>query len=212
MRVFVKICGITSPEAARACEDSSVDAIGFVFASSSRRVDAREAGIIGSQVRSPMARVGVFVNEEPEEMLRVARAAGLTHVQLHGLEPPAVCQHMKRCGYGVIKAFRVRSREDLLETRRYEVDAILLDAFVPGVEGGTGSRLDLDLLDGFTSEKKVIIAGGLKEENVGEVIRRVRPFGVDVSSGVEVFGHKSPDLIFRFASAVRVAEKEGSQS
>lgn len=208
MKVFVKICGITSLETAEACEDASVDAVGFVFAPSHRRIDAEEAGIINSQVKSPMARVGVFVNEQPEEMLRVAAAARLTHVQLHGSEPPSVCRLLQRCGYSVIKAFRVRRRADLLETQRYDVETILLDTFVPGMQGGTGSRLDLELVDGFSSEKSIIIAGGLDENNVVEVIRRVRPFGVDVSSGVEINREKSPKLILSFASAVREAEQE----
>ena len=207
MRVFVKICGITSLEAARACEVSGANAIGFVFAPSSRRITDTAACKINRMVSGPMARVGVFADEKPKEVIRIAEKVGLTHVQLHGDEPPGICQLIRQKGYGVLKAFRVGSKEDLTAPNAYDVDFLVLDAFVPGVKGGTGTRLNLELLDGFKPQTPIIIAGGLDESNVGQVLNHAMPFGVDVSSGVEINGRKSPGLIRRFISAVRQAER-----
>lgn len=206
MRVLVKVCGVTSIETACACQSAGVDAIGFVFAPSPRKITPETARGISSKVGGAMARVGVFVDQDPGVVLEIAAFAHLTHVQLHGSESPNWCRFLRERGLRVIKAFRVRSGDDLLPISGYDVDLLLLDSYVPGVYGGTGVRLSLEILERYTGSQAIVVAGGLNEKNVGEVIKTIRPFGVDVSSGVEFSGSKSSDLIHQFVSAVRVAE------
>lgn len=205
MRLFVKICGITSLEVALGCGDLGADAIGFVFARSPRRITPEDAARIALKTRASLRKVGVFVDEEPREILRIASMARLSHLQLHGSESPACCALLRKQGYRVIKAFNVNSKEDLNAIDAYQVDMILLE----GRAAGAGSRLDLNLLEGVDLPAPVIIAGGLSAENVGEVIEAVRPFGVDVSSGVELDGQKSLELIKQFTQTVRQMEKKG---
>ncbi len=207
MSLFVKICGISSLETALVCQAESADAIGLVFAPSPRQVSPLTAREISLQIGSSMARVGVFVDEDPATVVHVATFAQLSHVQLHGSESPEVCKMVRKQGFRVIKAFRVRSAEDLGAITEYDVDAALLDAYVPGAQGGTGIRFDLAVLNAFSDPKPILIAGGLNEANVGEVITVARPWGVDVSSGVEVNGQKSPSLIRGFMRSVRRADR-----
>ena len=142
------------------------------------------------------------------DVLEVAGEVGLTHLQLHGSESPCQCEYLRGRGFRVIKALRVRNPESLKRMASYHVDAFLLDSYAPGRAGGTGTRIDPDLLGRLDTGSPVIIAGGLDSANVPLVIRAARPYGVDVSSGVERNGVKAADLILDFIRAVREAEME----
>ncbi len=203
----VKVCGIRTPEEARAAADAGADAVGFVFWPPSRRyVDPQEAAHIAQVLPPFVVRVGVFVNEPPEGVEEVARRVGLDAVQLHGDEPPEVCARIPR---RVIKAIRVRDAGSLKAAAAYSVSALLLDTYAPDTYGGTGRSFDWSLVEAIRYLRcPLILSGGLTPENVGEAIRRVRPYGVDVSSGVETGGRKDPEKIRAFVAAVRRADAE----
>ncbi|MDR7433869.1 MAG: phosphoribosylanthranilate isomerase [Armatimonadota bacterium] len=198
--IRIKICGITTPEAARVAAEAGADAIGLVFAPSRRRVSVEEAKAIVAALPPFVSRVGVFVNEAPERIAAIADACGLDVLQLHGDEPPEACRWFPR---KVIKAIRVRGPESLESLARYEVDAFLLDTFVQGEAGGTGRTFDWEIAKTASAQFRVILSGGLTPENVREALELVRPYGVDVSSGVETDGSKDPEKIRAFIAAVR---------
>lgn len=201
----VKICGIRTLEAAQAAAEAGADAVGFVFWPRSRRsIRPEEAAQISRTLPPFVVRVGVFVDERPEVMEEIAEAVGLDAVQLHGDEPPEVCGALRR---RVIKAIRVQDPSSLAQAARYEVSAILLDTYAPDTYGGTGRPFDWSLAQEVCGwGRPVILSGGLTPENVGEAIERVRPYGVDVSSGVETDGKKDPRKIRAFVEAVRRAD------
>lgn len=204
-RVRIKICGITRADDALAAARAGADALGFVFHPDSPRYvtpdDARE---IISALPPFITTVGVFVDEELEAVNRIARDTGLDAVQLHGTEPPEYCRGVEG---RVIKALRVKDDSDIEAVGYYEVSAVLLDAFREGVPGGTGKTFDWTLAEKAVEESdRIILSGGLNPENVAEAVRRVRPYGVDVSSGVESGpGHKHHDLVREFIERARGA-------
>jgi len=201
----VKICGIRTVEAARAAAEAGADAVGFVFWSKSRRFIRPDEAARISRVLPPfVVRVGVFVDERPEVMEEIAQTVGLDAVQLHGDEPPEVWGVLRR---RVIKAIRVRDPSSLAQAAQYTVSAILLDTYVPDTYGGTGKPFDWSLAREVRGwGRPVILSGGLTPENVREAIEQVRPYGVDVSSGVETEGEKDPQKIRAFVQAVRHAD------
>lgn len=215
MSVYVKICGITRPEDAAAACEAGADAIGFVFAPSKRRVDIETATRV-SEAITRMERVGVFV-EEPFSLVRDAvQRVPLQAVQFHRLprdmwttgEVDEWRELVQQTGVIVTHAFRARDADSLradIESRIQETDRILLDAFVPNAEGGTGKTFDWSLVAvAQIYGKPVIVAGGLTPDNVGEAVRRTRAWGVDVSSGVErAPGVKDRDAIRRFVTGAR---------
>lgn len=195
--VKVKICGITNQRDAEAAAVYGADAIGFIFAPSPRRLAPQLAKKIVKALGPFISSVGVFVNEKPAEILAIAEEVGLTAVQLHGDESPALLK--KLAGIRVIKAFRVAKSSDLYAIRGYAPDAILFDTKVEGLYGGTGKRFDWKILKGFDGKAPFIISGGLTPLNVRETVETARPYGVDVSSGVERQpGTKDADLIKEF--------------
>ncbi|HEY8415192.1 MAG TPA: phosphoribosylanthranilate isomerase [Thermaerobacter sp.] len=212
------MCGIRDEEAALAALEAGADAIGFVFAESPRRVDPATAGRIAAILRAraaaagrPMpALVGVFVDAPVERVLATVRAAGLTHVQLHGDERDADVEALRAAGLPVIKAVGVAPGTSpppaALST---PADLVLLDRFEPGRRGGTGRTADWAVAADVARRRPVILAGGLTPENVAEAVRAVRPWGVDVSSGVErARGVKDPHRIARFVRTARLAWEE----
>jgi phosphoribosylanthranilate isomerase len=207
----IKICGITSPEDARWAADCGADALGFVFAESPRRITPERAGEILSGLGPFITGVGVFVNSPLEEVRSALEESTCTVAQLHGDEPVEYAQAL--APYTTIHAIRVKSTLDVSAIGRYkDFRAILLDTYVAGQMGGTGRRFDPAVAARFVKEGwRVIVAGGLTPENVAEVIRSVRPYGVDVSSGVEAApGRKDPEKVARFIAAVRAADAQGS--
>jgi phosphoribosylanthranilate isomerase len=196
----IKICGITNFEDALAAVRSGADALGFVFAKSPRRLTPEQAREIIAHLPPLVTTVGVFVDEPAENVWKVAQACRLGALQFHGQESPEYCREFDRT---VIKAFRVEDSSVAAEMDRYHVDAYLLDS---SEGGGTGQRFNWDLIEGV--EERIILAGGLNPENVEEAIRKVRPYAVDVSSGVESFpGKKDPWKMEEFIRNVRHCER-----
>jgi phosphoribosylanthranilate isomerase len=203
--VKVKICGITSYEDARAAVEAGADALGFVFYEKSPRFinPVRAAGII-SRLPPFIQTVGLFVNEETEQVNWTADYCGIDVVQLHGDETPEDCLEVKR---RVIKAFRIQkiiSIAPLEKYQDYQVSGYLLDAWSPDAYGGTGRTFNWELAQAAKQYGPVILAGGLNPENVAEAIRVVKPYGVDVSSGVEAApGKKDAEMVREFIRAAK---------
>ncbi|SMB98343.1 phosphoribosylanthranilate isomerase [Thermanaeromonas toyohensis ToBE] len=198
--VRVKICGIRSLEEAWAALDAGAHALGFVFAPSKRRIEPETAREIIKKLPPFITAVGVFVNEPRSRLLEIASFCRLHVLQLHGEESPDYCRSL---AYPLIKAIRVRDIRVLELIPRYPVEAILLDTYVPGCPGGTGQTFNWEIAqEAVGMGRPLILAGGLTPENVGEAIQKVRPYAVDVSSGVETDGRKDPMKIARFIEAV----------
>ncbi len=196
----IKICGIRDIDTALVAAEAGADAIGLVFAQSRRHVSLEEARAITGAAPPFLTKVGVFVDEDPVRVNELATACGLDLVQLHGQESPVVCAASTR---PVIKAIRVTDASSLAELEAYRVAAFLLDAAVPGIAGGSGRTFDWALAAPVARTARVILSGGLTPENVQDALSRVRPFGVDVSSGVETSGRKDPEKIRAFIGRVR---------
>lgn len=202
--VRIKICGIRSREEANYAWEAGAHAIGFVFVPKGRYIEPRKARTIIRALPPSLVKVGVFVNEPLVRVKQIAEYCGLDAVQLHGNEPPAYCRQLKT---KVIKALRVKDVGVFRLINEYQVDAFLLDSFVPGLPGGTGQLWDWSLVKEMGAcEKPIILSGGLTPDNVGKAIEQVRPYAVDVSSGVETEGKKDPDKITRFVKAVLRAD------
>jgi phosphoribosylanthranilate isomerase len=202
--VKVKVCGITNPEDARVAADAGADAIGLVFAQSPRRVSVERAREIAAALPEGVLKVGVFVDAEPEEVLRIAREVGLDYAQLHGDEPPDALAEIREGGVGVMKALRVRNVESLADVERYEADLFLLDAWSAEARGGTGARFDWELAKSLRGRDNILVSGGLGPENVREAIEYFEPYGVDASSSLEERpGKKNGERVRRFVGAAR---------
>ena len=204
----VKICGITSIEDAMAAVEAGADAIGFVFAPSPRQIDSATAKRIADALPPFIARVGVFVNADPS-LLEVARDCGLDAAQLHGEQSDLFAQllapHIR-----IIRVLRVKDEESLASIKSYPAaDAYLLDTFSKDALGGTGKSFDWELaVKAKQFGKPVILSGGLNPENVEEAVRLVRPYAVDVSSGVELSpGKKDHNKIKELVENVRKADQ-----
>jgi phosphoribosylanthranilate isomerase len=184
MGTIVKICGITSVEDGLAAAGAGADAIGLMFYEQSpRHITLETAAGISRQLPPFVTRVGVFVNADEEFVVRAITECGLNILQFHGDESPEFCRQFPVMS---LKAFRIRDRDSLEQLKAYETDAWLLDAYVKDARGGTGASFNWDLaIDAQKLGRPIFLAGGLTPENVGEAIRRVHPYGVDVSSGVE---------------------------
>jgi len=211
--VRIKICGITRTEDALAAAEAGADAIGLVFAKSPRQVTPRLARRIVAVLPPYVSAVGVFANARAATILRTAAEVGLSEVQLHGDESPEFVG--KLGGLRLTKALRVRDRSFVDRASAFTaagVRAILLDAFSVGSQGGTGRRFDWNLVvdarkaGALDDSPPLVLAGGLTPLNVRAGIRRIRPWGVDVSGGVETRpGVKSVERIAQFIAAVRSA-------
>lgn len=203
--IRVKICGIQEEAAALAAADAGADAIGLVFAPSRRQVSLDQARRITASLPPFVTRVGVFV-DEPMASLRAAMdRARLDAVQLHGDEPPEYCAALRDQGVTVIKAVRVAGSLDVQALRALPVSAVLLDTHRPGLRGGTGETFDWQAAVPVARAMRVILSGGLGPTNVADAIAAVRPYGVDVSSGVETEGRKDAAKIRAFIAAARGA-------
>lgn len=192
----VKICGITDRETAKAAVEFGADAIGFVFAESKRKVSEMQAAEIISSLPQSVMKVGVFVNADCETIMGIAEKAGLTHIQLHGDETPDFCRTIP---LPVIKG--MSGTENI---QNYPCDYYLLDGPKGKYYGGNGVPFDWKIVDGkIDAGKKIILAGGLNEGNVLQAIEIVKPYMVDVSSGVETNGVKDLKKIERFINIAK---------
>jgi len=205
----VKVCGITRLEDAELAVEHGAWALGFIlWEPSPRAADPAVAAGIARAMRRRAELVGVFVNASLDDVARAADALGLTHLQLHGDEGPAFAtEARRRTGCKVIKAARIASGADLQALERYRTDFHLLDTRVEGKQGGTGESWDWELAGHRRSTIPAILSGGLTAENVADGIAAVRPYAVDVASGVEASpGIKDPEKVQAFLAAARPAE------
>lgn len=186
MIVRVKICGITNSEDALAAVAAGADALGFMFYPKSPRAVSRSQALqIVSKIPPFVSRVGVFVNPTEEEVLQAMDEAQIDTCQLHGDESPEFCARLNKL-LPVVKAIRVKDTSSILTLGDWNVRAVLLDTFAPGQLGGTGTVFNWDLaIEAKQFGRPVVLAGGLTADNVAHAVAKVRPFGVDVSSGVE---------------------------
>ena len=204
----VKICGITRLEDAELATGLGAWALGFILWPGSRRAaDPAVAAGIAAELRRRVELVGVFVNPTLDEVAHAADALHLSHVQLHGDEGPAFCAEAgRRSGCRVIKAVRVATGADLQDLERFHTDFHLLDAAAPGQRGGSGQTWNWALAARHRSDVPVILSGGLTPETVAAGIAAVRPYAVDVASGVEAApGVKDPDKLAAFFAAAAPA-------
>ena len=207
-RTRIKVCGITRTADASAAVAAGADALGVVLAPSPRQVTLEQGEAVLAGVSPLVTRVGVFVDAKPAFVAEAVARLGLGAVQFHGSETPEACA---AAAAPVIKAFRVGPGFAAAEVERYAgtVAAVLLDAFEPGVAGGTGRTFDWEAARLVPDWAPLILAGGLTAENVGAAVAALHPFAVDVSSGVEVSpGIKDHDRIRLFVAAVHAADDE----
>jgi len=203
--LFVKICGITNAEDVRVAVEAGADAIGFIFVPNTPRyIEVADAQQIAAGIPERVKKVGVFVNDSVEAVNRAVREVPLDLVQLHGDETASFARLVEA---PIIKAIRVRGAIDVEGFRAYKASAYLLDTYVEDAHGGTGKAFDWALaLPVVNAGLRVLLSGGLGPENVAEAVRRVRPFGVDVSSGVEASpGRKDSEKVRAFIENARGA-------
>ncbi|HDY89940.1 MAG TPA: phosphoribosylanthranilate isomerase [bacterium] len=229
MKTHIKICGITRLEDALLAESLGASAVGFVFYHKSPRyITPEKAGFITGNLGPFIGRVGVFVDEDFSSVIETARTAHLTAVQLHGSEDPVYAKELKKYGLQVIKAFRIDDAGNNFDPEKmseYDINTFLFDTYSSnriletgdkGNEteecyGGTGKTFDWGKINTVECGKyrRIILAGGLNASNVQEAIRIVKPWAVDVSSGVEISspvkkpGIKDPDKMKAFFNAVK---------
>jgi len=208
MTIKVKICGITRKEDALCALESGADYFGLVFYKKSPRYITRERAkeiidFLRTQGISAPPAIGVFVNEEIPRVRQSIEDLGLFAAQLHGEESPDYCADLS---HRAIKAFRVRDADTLRMMKDYNVWACLCDAFHQVLPGGTGKRIDASLLTPYIPMHRIFLAGGLSPENISLVLETIKPFAVDVSTGVESEpGIKDPVKIRSFIAAVKGA-------
>jgi phosphoribosylanthranilate isomerase len=202
--VFVKICGITSEEDALLAVAMDADAVGFIFAPSARRVRPDDVRDIVKRLPPEVMTVGVFQNERPEVVCDVVNRMGLRAAQLHGGEPETEVTWVRERVPVVIRALPVGDRR-LADADKSKADVLLVDSKDPG----SGKVFDWSLVEGVPTSVPILLAGGLTPENVGAAIARVRPWGVDVATGVEQSpGRKDPTKLRRFVETARAAAEE----
>ncbi len=206
-RTRIKICGITDLHEALDIVSLGVDALGFIFVKDSpRNIDPEKAREIIRKTPPFVDVVGVFMNEDPDLVNDIAQYCGLTFAQLHGSEPPKYCRSIT-CR--LLKAFRVKTTTKSEELAPYDdlVAGFLLDTYQNGVAGGTGKTFDWQLANSLSFSQPLILAGGLTPDNIKEAIEVVRPFAVDVNSGVEREpGRKDVSQVERLIKQVQEAD------
>jgi phosphoribosylanthranilate isomerase len=208
MAIRVKICGITNPDDAAAAVEAGADALGFVFyRKSPRYVEPQVVKAIVTNLPPFILPIGVFVNEEQKVICDLMDSCGLALAQLHGNESAGYCETL---GRPVIKAIGLKDRTCLLALAEYkgraQVRSLLLDAFAPDLHGGTGHTTNWNIAAEVAKSMTVILAGGLTPENVAAAVGTVRPYAVDVSTGVEASpGQKDHEKVRAFVQAAKLA-------
>ncbi len=212
MSVRVKICGITNVEDALAAVAAGADALGFMFYEKSpRSVPIKLVADLVRRLPPFVAKVGVFASPTERAVLETISLSGIDTLQFHGDETPEFCR--KFSPLKVYKAFRIERLESLHALPAYETDAWLLDGFAPDKLGGTGSNFNWELaVEAKKLGRPIILAGGLTPENVAEAVRKVRPYAVDVSSGVESSpGRKDHAKLRTFIVTAKAAKEKASR-
>ena len=201
--IRVKICGICDLDSAMAAVEAGADMIGFHFCTSERRISPEDARAILDELSVRPKIVGVFIDESPDEVRRIADHLDLDMLQLHGSEPPGF-----EAGRPVMKVLKIR--DGAVPDVDAWPDPIMLDSWSADQRGGTGRTWDWELARPLLASRRVFIAGGLEPGNVGKVVSELKPYGVDVSSGVEARVRvKDPARMRAFVQAVRLAEALG---
>lgn len=203
-----KVCGITSVADAAAAVEAGADAVGFIFyPQSPRAVGPETAAEIAAGLPAGVQRVGVFVDVLPDDMLAIADTVGLDVLQLSGDEPPAICEGLRLPAWKALRLPRngsvvvAAAAESLAAS--YPHCTLLVDAHVEGLFGGTGRSANWRVAAQLASRRRLVLAGGLRPDNVAEAVAAVGPWGVDVASGVESApGQKDPERLRRFAGAL----------
>jgi phosphoribosylanthranilate isomerase len=205
--IAVKICGLREAAHARAAVEAGADLVGFAFAATRRYVAPSIVAEIARDLPSTVRKVGLFVNQPPDEIRSIVATCGLDYAQLCGDETPEFCRSL---GVPVIKSLRVRGPEIERDVEAFVDSAAwcILDGFQPNAHGGTGTSFDWDLARDVAGRYRIVVAGGLNPTNVGDAIRIARPWGVDVSSGVETDGVKDVAKIAAFVAAARQAARD----
>lgn len=199
--MFVKICGITTEEDALLAVAMGADAVGFIFAPSTRQITPSSAAMIARRLPPEILTVGVFRDEAPKRVVEIVNRTGLGAAQLHGNESREDTGYVSVRVRLVIKAFPA-GHPSLARASEYGAPIVMIDAPSPG----TGKVFDWRLAEGAPRAQRLVLAGGLDADNVADAIRLVRPWGVDVSTGVESSpGHKDPRLVRAFIAAARAA-------
>jgi phosphoribosylanthranilate isomerase len=212
-KMRIKICGITNLEQAIAIANLGATAIGFIcFTKSPRYVKAESIREIADLFPKEIDRIGVFVNADIQEISSVVREGNLTGVQLHGDESPEFCQQLRRelPEIEFIKALRIKTPESVSEAEVYFncVNTLLLDAYHPQLQGGTGKTINWEILKQFNSPLPWLLAGGLTPDNIQDALRQVKPMGIDLSSGVERSpGDKDLDKVARLFKQLKICER-----
>lgn len=198
----IKICGLKTIEDIHMINRQKPDFVGFIFAGKKRKIAPEQAAAMKKQLLPEIKSVGVFVNEEQDKMAELARDGVLDYIQLHGDEDETYIRQLKeRTEKPIIKAVRVRSREDILRAQELPCEYLLLDTFKADEYGGSGETFRWDLIPEL--EKPYFLAGGLNSENISEALKWCRPWAVDVSSSVETDGRKDEEKVKRFIENVK---------
>jgi phosphoribosylanthranilate isomerase len=207
--IGVKICGITNVRDAYCAAESGADALGFIFYSKSQRaITPERAKEISQKIPASIGRVGVFVNHEIQAVKEIVSFCGLHLIQLHGDESSQYCAQFSR--FSLIKTLSFSPEEGIQKLGDYSVRAILVDAHEPGRYGGTGKESDWTLALKVKKTHPLILAGGLRKENIKKAIETVRPHAVDINSGVETAaGKKNPHKIREIMEIIRASDKDG---
>lgn len=212
-RTRIKVCGITEPEDARVAVAAGADGLGFIFVPQSpRHIDPDMVRKITRELPPLVDAVGVFVDEEMEVVEEIMQYCCLSFIQLHGSETPEYCE---KISCRVMKSFSIGTGTKNEDFAPYAeaVSGFLLDTYHKDMAGGTGLTFDWQLLEHIKPPGPFVLAGGLTPDNVGDAIRQVKPFAVDVNSGVEYQpGRKDPDKLSSFVHAVRKADEHAYRS
>jgi phosphoribosylanthranilate isomerase len=202
--MWVKVCGIRKLEDAEAASKAGAQAVGLVFAPSPRQLHPAEAKRMSESIPRQLFRVGVFVDERPEEVERIARYVGLDLIQLHGAESPDYCRYFSRLPWGLVKAWRMdRGQWEQVAEYKGLVGALLLDS-----SAGSGKTFPWQRAGEVPWDGKLILAGGLSQLNVAQAIAEASPWGVDASSSLESGAGKDPEKIAAFVEAAKNAGRE----
>lgn len=197
----IKICGITNLDDALAALELGVDALGFVFAESPRKVIPEKVEQIVNQIDIPALKVGVFVNEDIKKVQTTFERCKLDYIQLSGDEDK---NYLEQLSLPLIKVFKVKDQDILKEIPEYDLNLFMLDSFNENHPGGTGTTFDWGIAKEAKKFGRVILSGGLNSENVFSALQKVEPYGVDVSSGVEEkSGKKDKKKLEQFVREVR---------
>ena len=204
----IKICGLTRTEDIAMVNEFLPDYIGFVFAKSRRQVSAEQAKELKKRLKPEIKAVGVFVNEKPENIAKIANQGIIDLIQIHGDEDAAYCAQLRKLTQApIIKVVRVEREDDLAGIEEFDCDYYLFDTLSSKDYGGTGKAFDHSLLYNKEIKKPFFVAGGLNQDNVAAVIEVIKPFGVDTSGGVETDGIKDANKIKEFIKQGRIVGK-----